>query len=238
MPDAPAATETATTDQVTETETETETEQPTTGEQATETGQTTEDDGAKDPRVTRANSEAARYRTERNALQQQVADLQTQQQAMLAGIAKAAGIAPEASDEADPAAQVGQLTTQVETLTSERDSLKAELLVHTVSRDPELGADPVALLDSRKFTDALAKLDPSAEDYRDKVAEAIKAAVDASPAFRAQGQVPSAGGAETAGQGAGSGAAVTAEQFKDMSYADRSELHRTNPALYRQLAGS
>lgn len=193
------------------------------------------EDGEKDPRVTRANSEAARYRTERNALQQQLEKATTEQQAMLAKLGQALGLTPDAGSEADPAAQVGTLTTQVETLTNRTQQLEAELLVHTIA--PDAGANPVALLDSRSFADALGKIDPSADDYRDQVAAAIKGAVDTSPSFRAQGQVPSAGGAETAGQGAGGGAVVTAEQFAQMDYQARADLHATNPALYSQLAG-
>jgi len=190
-------------------------------------------DGGDDPRVKRANSEAAKYRTERNALQQQLDAATQAQQDMLAQVAKALGVAPE-TGETDPAAQVATLTTQVGTLTDENASLRRELLVHTLA--PDNGANPVALLDSRAFTDALAKIDPSADNYRDAVAEAIGKAVETTPSFRAAGQVPSAGGAETAGQGAGSGAVVTAEQFEAMGLAARNDLFKTNPTLYRELA--
>lgn len=229
------ATETGTTTETgapagTETEETTETAAPA-GAESTET--TT--DGAEDARVKRANSEAARYRTEKNALQQQVADLQAGQQSMLDKIAQALGLKPEDAAD-DPAVQVTNLSGQVETLTTENASLKAALLVHDLA--PEAGANATALLDSHKFTTLLSGLDPAADDYRTKVAEAITAAVEQNATLKADGsQVqPSRGGAPEAGQGAGDEAgAVTAEQFKAMSYAERTALFRTNPALYRRL---
>lgn len=195
-------------------------------------------DGAADPRVTRANSEAARYRTERNALQTQVQEAQAAQQTMLDNIAKALGF--KADEAADPAAQVGTLTGQVETLTNRAVQLEAELLVHTLAADPATAANPVKLLDSRSFTTALYGLDPSADDYRTKVADAIKTAVENDANLKAGGgQVPpSRGGAPEAGQGAGDEAgAVTQEQFDAMSYGEKANLHRTNPALYARLSG-
>ena len=194
-------------------------------------------DGADDARVKRANSEAAKYRTERNTLQQQVTDLQNGQQAMLDNIAKALGLKPEDAGD-DPAKQVTTLTGTVDTLTTENATLKAALLVHDLA--PEAGANATALLDSHKFTTLLIGLDPAADDYRDKVAEAIEAAVDQNANLKAGGgQVPpSRGGAPEAGQGAGDQAgAVTQEQFNAMPYQQRADLFRTNPDLYRRLAG-
>jgi hypothetical protein len=209
------------------------TEQPT-GEQ-TPTGEQPGTEDTPDPRVTRANSEAARYRTERNALQQQVEQANAAQQTMLDNIAKALGLKAEDAGE-DPVAQVGTLTTQVQTLTSEAAQLRAELLVHTIAG--EHGANPVSLLDSRTFVNTLHGLDPAADDYRTKVADAIKAAVEQNATLKAGGQVqPTRGGAPEAGQGAGDEAgAVTVEQFKAMSYAERTALFHTNPALYRRLS--
>lgn len=206
----------------------------TTAPAGTEGAETTTD-GAEDPRVKRANSEAAKYRTERNALQQQVEQANAAQQTMLDNIAKALGLKAEDAGE-DPVAQVGTLTTQVQTLTGENASLKAALLVHDLA--PEAGANATALLDSKTFENTLHGLDPAAEDYRTKVAEAIKAAVEQNATLKAGGQVqPTRGGAPEAGQGAGDEAgAVTVEQFKAMSYAERTALFHTNPALYRRLS--
>ncbi|WP_408895935.1 hypothetical protein ACJ5H2_13545 [Nocardioides sp. R1-1] len=191
----------------------------------------------------RARQQAARYRTERNALQKQLADAQQAQQDLLANIAQALGVAPKDAPE-DPAAQVTELTGQVQSLgaelaqaRAELAQVRAELLVHELAGEHQ--ANAVALLDSRAFTTSLHGLDPSAEDYRTKVAEAIKDAVSKNATLRAKGQVPARGGAAGSGQGpAEPDGAVTKEQFDAMSYRDKSELFRTNPDLYRRLAGN
>ncbi|MDX2800090.1 hypothetical protein [Streptomyces scabiei] len=48
------------------------------------------------------------------------------------------------------------------------------------------GGDPDALLDSRGFAQAIAKLDPSAQDFGDAIGKAVKAAVDANPKLAAK----------------------------------------------------
>lgn len=184
--------------------------------------------------ASRPERQAARYRTERNALQSQL-DAATKAQAdQLAAIAKALGLAPD--ETADPAVQVGELSGQVETLTSTVTQLNAELLVHTLAGDVQ--ANPVALLDSRAFTTKLHGLDPSAADYREQVANAIKEAVNANANLRSKGQGPARGGAPGAGQGpANPDGAVTQEQFDAMAYAEKVALFQTNPDLYRRLTG-
>lgn len=147
----------------------------------------------KDPRVTRANREAAQYRTQLRATETKVGELESrlaESDKVLAALKAAFG--GEAA-EADPAEQVTQLTTQTETLTSENAQLKAALLVHDLAG--AAGANAVALLDSRSFTDTLAGLDSAASDYRDQVAAAIKDAVTKNAAYRA-GQGSSRGGSE------------------------------------------
>ena len=182
-----------------------------------------------DARVKRANSQAAASRVALRAQEAKVTELE-------GTLAKLAAVFnPEATPTADPAEQLATITTESETLRSTNVQLTAALLVHELA--PEGGGDPNALLDSRRFTDTLAGLDPSTDDYRTKVADAIKAAATASPTLRA-GQVPSRGGSPDAGQGAGSGTAVSADKFASMSYADKTDLFATNPTLYRQLAGT
>jgi hypothetical protein len=186
-----------------------------------------------DARVKRANGEAAKYRTELRDAQAKLEQATTAQQTMLDNIAKALGL--KADEGADPATQVTELTGTVESLTTRNAQLEAELLVHTIA--PEHDGNATALLDSRTFAAKLHGLDPAADDYRDQVAAAIKDAVETHPTLR-NGQVPSAGGAEHAGQGAGGADTVTQEQFDAMSYKDRTALFQRDPALYRRLNGS
>lgn len=183
-----------------------------------------------DPRVKRANAQAAKYRTDLRAAQDSLAE----QGKTLAALA---AVFNPGSTETDPAAQLANITTEAEGLRSTVTQLQAELMVFTLAG--EHNANPTALLDSRTFANTLHGLDPTADDYRTQVADAIKAAVAANANLQTAGQGPSRGGAAGAGQGAAQPAgAVTQEQFDAMAYPERSELFRTNPDLYRRLAGT
>ena len=199
-----------------------------------ETPETPESD---DPRVKRANAEAAKYRTSLRAQEQATADLQAKFDEQGQTLAKLAAVFNPDAGNADPAEQVQTITAEADKLRSRVGELEAELLVHNLAGTE--GVNASRLLDSRTFTNALHGLDPAADNYRDQVADAIKEAVskDASLSTGA-GQGPSRGGVSGAGQGAAAPAgAVTQEQFNAMGYAERSELYRNNPDLYRSLAG-
>lgn len=141
-----------------------------------------------DPRVKRANAQAAAARVAKNEAQTALKAAQDAQQAQLDAIAKALGLK---SDDDTPDA--GKLTAQVTDLTGENNNLRAALLVHELAGAHN--ANPVALLDSNKFSAVLQKLDASADDYRDKVTEAVKAAVTENAAYRAD-QGSGQGGSE------------------------------------------
>lgn len=199
---------------------------------------TNEPSGDEDARIKRANREAAKYRTERNEAQQQLEQVQQAQQEQattLDALRKALGLDTGDGGD-DPAQQVTELTGRVDTLTNDNRNLRAELAVYDIAADN--GANASALLDSRKFADKLHGLDPDSETFRDDVTDAIKTAVNDNAAFRAAGQGSARGGASGAGAGSSQPeGAVTQEQFNAMSYADRVELHQSNPDLYRRLAG-
>ena len=183
-----------------------------------------------DPRVKRANEQAAAERIKRREVEQQLA-AQGETLAKLAAVFN-----PQADPSADPAQQAAQATAQAEQLTNRVSELQAELLVHNIAG--EHGGNAVALLDSRTFTTKLHGLDPSADNYSEQVAEAIKAAVTSNATLAAAGQVPSRGGAPGAGQGPADPGGVTQEQFNAMTIGQRNELFQTNPDTYRRLAGS
>lgn len=197
------------------------------------------DDGTDDERVKRANRQAANYRTQLRESQQQVQTL-TEQQAEQGQILERlrAAITGESGEsaETDPTEALAAITGERDTLRDQVTELTAELLVHTLAGDN--GANPVALLDSRDFTRTLHGLDPAAEDYREQVSQAIATAVEKNDRYAAQGQGPSRGGTDVSGQGSRTAGTVTQEQFNAMSYRDKTDLHRTNPALYRQLSGT
>ncbi len=49
---------------------------------------------------------------------------------------------------------------------------------------PNLEANGLALLDSRCFMDAVSRLDPAADDFGDKLADAIKGAAENNAAYK------------------------------------------------------
>ncbi len=151
----------------------------------------------------------------------------------VAAILKAMGLS--ADGKTDPA-------EQLKTAADERDkiqqkyrnkSLQAAILEHA----SKAGADPTAVKDSLTFRDSVADLDPDAADYEDQVVAAMKKAVKANPKL---GAAPAAGGPgkQGADHTGGSGGTVTQKQFNAMNLTQRSELYRTNPSLYKQLAGN
>lgn len=154
-------------------------------------GDGNEDDTNKaeeDARVKRANSQAAASRV---ALREAQTQLEEQGKTLAA---LAAVFNPNGDKDADPAALAAQATAEAEALKAQVAQAKAELHVHTVAG--ALNANPVALLDSRSFTDVLHGLDPTADDYSTQVADAIKGAVAKNSAYSAAGQGSSSGGGE------------------------------------------
>ncbi|MEU4777473.1 hypothetical protein [Micromonospora sp. NPDC023633] len=138
---------------------------------------------------------------------------------------------PKAAEEkqADPA----QLTQQLTKMADTNRDLAVELAIWKGAK--KAGANPQALTDSRSFMDTAHKLDPTADDFPAKLRDAMKKAIDDNPQYREAGQAPARSGGEfTGGPG---GDAVTSEQFKRMTAGQRNELFKTNPDLYRKLAG-
>lgn len=187
-----------------------------------------------DPRVKRANAQAANYRTQLREAEAARAAADQAQTDLLARFAAALG--GDAPTETDPAQQVQALTTQVETLTAELGTARTELAVHALAADN--GGNANALLDSRSFLNTLQGIDATADDYRDKVADAIKSAVASNANLSDTGPAPARGGAPGAGQGSAGTGGVTQEQFNAMNIGERSELFRTDPDTYRRLADS
>lgn len=146
----------------------------------------TEDDADKpDPRVARANRQAAKYRTELREAQAKADKATETLEALRAAIT--------GEDKAEGDTNADELAAQVQQSNARVSELEAQLLVHELAADN--GANPVALLDSRSFTNALTGLDPADDDYRDQVAQAIKDAASKNANYRA-GQGSSRGGGE------------------------------------------
>lgn len=194
-------------------------------------------EGGDDPRVTRANRQAAQYRTQLRETEGKVSELEQQLQANADTLSKLAAVFnPEAPAGDDPAEALQTITREAESLREENATLRAELTVHNLAADN--GGNPNALLDSRSFLNTLQALDASADDYRDQVAKAIEDAVASNANLSATGPAPAKGGAPGAGQGSAGSGGVTQEQFDAMGLADRNELYRTDPDTYQRLADS
>jgi hypothetical protein len=90
------------------------------------------------------------------------------------------------------AEQLAEKLTEEQSRTKESDARarqrEVELAVYkTAGRH---GGDPDALLDSRSFANAIAKLDPSAGDFDEQVGKAVKAAVDGNKKLAAKAPEP------------------------------------------------
>lgn len=137
-----------------------------------------------------------------------------------------------AADEQDPAKLAEQATTERDTALAETRPLRVELAAHQAAHKG--GADPARLLDSRSVAAQLEALDPTDA----KFGEQLVAAVEANPLLRAGSTLPAGppkGGADFT---PGAPQTVTPDQFARLSYADRVELHQSDPDLYRQLSAA
>ncbi|MFF4738785.1 hypothetical protein ACFY2W_23310 [Streptomyces sp. NPDC001262] len=140
-----------------------------------------------------------------------------------------------AQGEADPAALAEQATAERDAALTEARRLRVELAAHQAAH--AAGADPGRLLDSRAVERQLAELDPTDGKFAEQLDSVIGAAVEAHPHLRAAPAPsgPPRGGADFSG---GSAPQITPQQFAQLSYAQRVELHQSDPETYRQLAAS
>jgi hypothetical protein len=119
----------------------------------------------------------------------------------LAAVLKAAGLT--ADGKTDPAEALKAAAAERDAAVKAARDTAVELAVYRIAG--KAGADPDAVLDSRGFLAAVKDLDPNATDFRDKVTDAVKAAVKnnarlaAAPAPAGQG--PAKQGVDHTGSG-------------------------------------
>lgn len=101
-----------------------------------------------------------------------------------------------------------------------------------IAAAPAAGADVSRLLDSQAAMRALSAVNPADAAA---MTTAITSVLTTHQHLAAVPQTAPKGGADFGTPGPG---AVTAEQFAAMSYAERVDLHTTDPETYRRLAGS
>lgn len=145
-------------------------------------------------------------KAKRTAAEQKAAD---DQASFMKKVAAAFGIE---TDEAKPPTpeELAQQLVEEQTRTKASDDrarqTQVELAVYKTAG--KHGGDPDALLDSRQFANAIAKLDPAATDFADQVGAAVKTAVDGNAKLAAKAPKPKqeptpAGGAPMDGAGNG-----------------------------------
>lgn len=161
-----------------------------------------------------ARAEAANNRVKAKDGVQQAA--QAARDEVVQSIGKALGLIKDETDNPDPA----ELTKQIESEREAANSARVELATYRAAS--KHGADPDALLDSRAFTSAVNKLDPTAEDFASQVDEAIKTAVENNSKLRvAQAAAGRAGGDFSAGNADSSKGQLNREQLAKLSPSER-----------------
>ncbi|MEV7501727.1 hypothetical protein [Streptomyces sp. NPDC093018] len=140
-----------------------------------------------------------------------------------------------AAGEQDPAKLAEHAATERDAALAEARRLRVELAAHQAAHKG--GADPARLLDSRSVASQLESLDPSDAKFAERLDSVIATAVEANPLLRAEGSTPgpAKGGADFT---PGAPATVTPEQFARLTYAERVDLHQSDPDLYRQLSAA
>ena len=133
--------------------------------------------------LSKANTEAAKYRT---AAQEAKEAAEKSQQDLVQNIGKALGLVKD-----DETPTVETLTTTLQdrdsNLSKTQTELAAQRAENTVLRiasRSDVNADADALLDSRGFTEKLAGLDSAAADYASQVEVLVKAEVESNARYR------------------------------------------------------
>jgi len=162
--------------------------------------------------------------TTRVNAKQQAAD--EARQSLVNELGKALGLVKDGDQGPTPEQLTEQLTSSQQ---AARDAA-VQLAVYRAAAGHQ--ADPDALLDSRRFVESLADIDPSDGPAVD---DAIKAAITANPKLKV-GRAPGASSVDHGAASSGEGA-VTPEVFARMSPRQRNDLFESHPALYDQLTG-
>lgn len=162
--------------------------------------------------VTKIRGEAAEHRAEKQKLQ-----------GVLDAIGKA--LNPDAETKVDPA----ELQQTLTKLGTDHTDLQREHQVLLAALDA--GADHQALLDSRTFLAKVGDIDPTADDFADKVKAAVTKAIADNPKLKVTQGAASSSADHTSG---GSGEAADIDQ--QIAEAEKAGDHRKAIALKRKKA--
>jgi hypothetical protein len=135
-------------------------------------------------------------RAKRQAAEKRLADIEAAREADRAEqaernrkLAIALGVASE-DEPPDPAKLAEELERTKAANQAAADALKAEIRQRDIrlavlTQAPGLGANGLLLMDSLSFLGKLSGLDPAADDFTGQIGEAIKAAAEANPQYKA-----------------------------------------------------
>lgn len=138
--------------------------------------------------VENLRGDVAAEKAKREALEKKAQD---DQDALMKRVAKAFGLETDEKKPPTPEELATQLAEEQNRTKASDDRARqtaVELAVYKTAGTH--GGDPDALLDSRAFANAIAKLDPSAADFDEAVAKAVKTAVDGNSKLAAKAPEP------------------------------------------------
>ena len=170
-------------------------------------------------KLTKANNEAAKYRTELRENQAKVKQLSEQQadlEAFKQQIGKQLGLV---EDNDDPQALLDAAVQREKAVQEERDQLANQLRDYRrrdVIRDQSKGAD-VELLTALLQADArFLELEMDSDDYSDQVGQLVEEKITKHPSLKTQ-VVASASGVDTSNTSSGADRKLTREDLKTMT---------------------
>lgn len=154
-----------------------------------------------DPRITKANREAAKYRTERNDLQKRweaAEQAQQERDQKWQKLMSALG----ADEEESPEDRLKAVQATADEKQAEADKVRQEFREYRLQQDVantarKAGADGDLVRDILAGRGALSDLDPTADDYTSQVEQLVTQTVEQHPTLRAQKVPNSSGNAPT-----------------------------------------
>lgn len=138
--------------------------------------------------VENLRGDVAAEKAKREALEQKAKDDQAD---LMKRVAKAFGLATDEETPPTPEELAKQLeASRGETKESREQARQTQVELAVYKTAGKYGGDPDALLDSRSFANAIAKLDPTVDDFDEQVGKAVKKAVDGNAKLAAKAPEP------------------------------------------------
>lgn len=144
--------------------------------------------------------EAGDHRVAAKAQEAKVAETSKKLDGFLENMAKVLGLTPDDTATPEPP-DPGKLTAQLKAAQQKHNEALVRLAIFEAAGEHQ--ANPRALTDSVKFLSQVHKLDPSADDFGDKISAAVSEAVADNPLFRVARPAQAPTAAPSGGQFAG-----------------------------------